>query len=68
MKVPITWFKSVEFVYPQTETVTLVCRDPFAGRKNRYSVIRIKLKTGRAYHIGRELTFGHSKRLAAKAE
>jgi hypothetical protein len=67
MKLPINTFKSVEEIFEHDDSVGLVCLDHKAGRPERYSAIRLMLKTGTAFHLGRELPFEHAKRLASRA-
>lgn len=67
MKLPITTFRSVKVVYQFDDSVTLVCPDDFSGSKDRYSVVRIVLKTGKTYHIGRELPLEEAKRFARRS-
>lgn len=43
---------------------TLIAPDPNAGRKHRYSVIRIDYQTGQAECIGRELDLKLARKVA----
>ena len=51
-------------VFDHVGSFVLVCPDPKAGRRNRYSVLRIDYQTGRTTVIGRELSLAHAKRIA----
>jgi hypothetical protein len=56
---PIPTVINVREVYPHHDCIrksfVLVCIDPNAGRRGRYSVIRVFHRTGEARCIGREL-------------
>lgn len=44
--------------------VTLIAPDPLAGKRGRYSVVRLNLRTGRMRCIGRELDLRLARRVA----
>lgn len=52
---------------PSVESIVLITPDPNAGRRYRYSVIRIALDTGEARCIGRELPLKLARLTATRA-
>lgn len=47
-------------------TIAMIAPDPMAGRKGRYSVIRIYSHTGQVVVIGRELPLGLARKVAKR--
>ena len=72
MKLPLPLVYQVKEVYDfhnphaldHIGKFVMVCPDPSAGRRNRYSVISIDYQTGQAETIGRELPLAHARRIA----
>jgi hypothetical protein len=44
--------------------ITIIAPDPLAGKRGRYSVLRLNLRTGRMRCIGRELNLRLARRVA----
>ena len=51
---------------PSVHWFTFIAPDHMAGRRHRYSVVRVDRKTGQAHTIGRELPLGHAREIAKR--
>lgn len=70
-EIPIPYFKSVAEVYSHHtpagyDTTTMIMPDPMAGRRRRFTVVRLTHRNGEMVVIGRELTLGHARKIAQR--
>lgn len=63
---PIPHFTSIRETVNDLDSIVLIAPDHSAGCKHRYSVIRIRRKTGRATCIGRELNLKLARIVASR--